>query len=343
MKKIILSLLQVICFIFTPVASSKTAKSNSPFAWSVEKDGKTHYILGTLHGGVSLEDIPCSNKIRDQIETSDLILLEFTIAKVLNHLSKEELKALFAGSKQEQEEVLSKLSPEAQWMVIETLKIRKQTFLDRFIYEGTEKFEDLSEEARKFLIRHGADTQGDYADFLYFILTMQYNDALFSFDDLMEFQIARIAQSTNIGIEDLEERFEMLNDMRKAIKKSNEKKPKRSITRDDIEFLVANYELGVRRQRETLLHLRTAYLSDDDKELIKLLALSVSLEEFLLKNRNELWLKKFREVHESPEYGSLFLVAGSSHFIGSFNLVDLLKKEGFAVNRMICPADTIQN
>ena len=339
MKQTVLSVLQLICFTFTPIASSKTEKSNSPFAWSVEKDGKTHYVLGTIHAGVSLEDLPCSNKIRGQIENSDLILLEFTIARLLNHLSKEELRTLFTGSKKEREEVFNKLSPEAQRMVTETFEIHKKTFLDHFIYEGTEDFEDLSEEAKEFLIRHGADIQGDYAYFLFFILITQRNDAVFSFDDSMEFQIARIAQSANIEIEDIEDRLEMLNDLRNSIK--NAKKTKHFITRDNIESAVATYDLGVEKTKETIAHLRTLYLSGDDKEPIE--QRSVSLEEIILKNRNELWLENFIEAHENPEHESLFLVAGQGHFIGSHSMLDMLKKEGFSVNRMTCPSDTIQN
>ena len=69
MKKTVTSLFQLTFFVFASIAGAENVKLNSPFAWSVEKNGKTHHILGTLHGGVSLEkDVTCADKIIEQIE-----------------------------------------------------------------------------------------------------------------------------------------------------------------------------------------------------------------------------------------------------------------------------------
>ena len=94
------------------------------FVWIVEKDGKSSYFLGIIHKGVSLEDLPCSNQILNQIQNSDLIFTETKLRDDLKKLTDEEIKLLIIGSKDEQERILSKLSPESQKFIQE----RKEVF-----------------------------------------------------------------------------------------------------------------------------------------------------------------------------------------------------------------------
>ena len=57
-------------------------------------------------------------------------------------------------------------------------------------------------------------------------------------------------------------------------------------------------------------------------------------ENILLKNRNELWLKKFLSAHE--EYESIFIAAGLTYFTENHNMLDMLEEEGFSIERMTC-------
>ena len=153
MKKIVISLL---CFAFFPwyagarVASFgdftffKDRETASPFAWSVKRDGKIHYFLGTVHVGISLErDVPCSDKILEQITNSDLVFLE--TRQKSNQLSREEMVTIFTGSREEREDILNRMSPEVRQELIQRAKVTKQMaaidpYPYRLVYEGNEGF-----------------------------------------------------------------------------------------------------------------------------------------------------------------------------------------------------------
>ena len=53
-----------------------TPSDPSPYFYKVEKDGKESYLLGTVHQGVSLYELPCSHYIVDKLKNSDLVFLE---------------------------------------------------------------------------------------------------------------------------------------------------------------------------------------------------------------------------------------------------------------------------
>ena len=339
MKKIIISLFQVVVFFHTIAGAGN--KEQFPFAWSVEKDGKTHYILGTAHAGVSLKkDIPCSDKIIEQIEASDFVFLEDEVA--LNQLNKEDRVALFTGSREEREEVMDTLSPEVQQRTKERKQAATQLIRDsfpvRFIYKGNKSFKDLSEKAKEFLISHGADTQGSYADYIYFISEIILYDVLFSFNDSMDLQVAEIARSNDIEIKALDDNSKIAQDLNSETEDS--KKPVQPVSSMDIEWHIENYSQISEQSKTELLKQIQSYMSGD---VDALKSIGVFSKEALLKNRNELWMKKFKEVHENPEYESIFLAGGISHFVGSFNLIDQLKEEGFSVSMITCSIDTVQN
>ena len=337
MKKAITILFQLTFFVFASIAGAENVKLNSPFAWSVEKDGKTHYILGTLHGGVSLEkDVTCSDKIIEQIEKSDLVFLESSIISVFAQLSEEDRVALFTGSKEEREEVMNRFAPEIQQTIIERKQTAKQMIMKLFpfqaIYEGNESFKDLSENTKEFLISHGADTQGNYGDYFYFIYEILYYKAFFAIDDGIDLQVAKIAQSNEIKIKALDDNSNITHDLRAE----NSKKPMAPVSRVDIEVLVEIFNQIFENFKQSLLQKRQPYISGD-REVFK--SIEIGSKKALLKNRNESWLKKFTEAHANPKHNSIFLAGGTSHFVGSFNLIDWLKEEGFSINPITCPID----
>ena len=54
----------------------------------------------------------------------------------------------------------------------------------------------------------------------------------------------------------------------------------------------------------------------------------------ILKNRNEKWAVQFKTAGNS--YDRIFMAAGLSHFTGHFNLIDMLRKDGFHIERLPC-------
>ena len=325
MRKTIISLLQFVFFIFSALAGSETLKSHSPYAWSVEKDGKIHYILGTIHAGVSLEELPCSDEVLKQIKMSDLVFVEDMLASI--PLDSKDMLELFTGSKEKREEILNNLSAEYKQRIIEIKEIKKR------MQEGDKNFENLSKKAKEFLINHGADTHWGYADYFKFIIILRRYEVLFSADPPMDFQVAEIVRTNNIRINGLDDISKIASSLENEIKEDSDPF---LVTRSNIEFLVNNHDRKVERMKQGLLEMRELYISGN----IESLTLETNLKPSLLqKIRNELWLEKFKKAHESPEYESVFLAAGLGHFVFPFNLIDQLKEEGFSVNRMTCPAD----
>ena len=48
----------------------------SPYFWKVEKEGKTSYFLGTVHVGVSMDELMCRDEVLQQLAQSDLVFVE---------------------------------------------------------------------------------------------------------------------------------------------------------------------------------------------------------------------------------------------------------------------------
>lgn len=63
--------------------SEKATKIKSPFFWEVEKEGKVSYILGTIHYGISVHELLCSEVILEKLHNSDLLLTERLQAGVM--------------------------------------------------------------------------------------------------------------------------------------------------------------------------------------------------------------------------------------------------------------------
>ena len=51
-------------------------KSQGPFFWQIQKDNKSSYVLGTMHGGVDFEELQCHNEIKDYLLAADFLLTE---------------------------------------------------------------------------------------------------------------------------------------------------------------------------------------------------------------------------------------------------------------------------
>ena len=54
----------------------------------------------------------------------------------------------------------------------------------------------------------------------------------------------------------------------------------------------------------------------------------------MYKDRNEKWLPKFMSAH--TQYDRIFLIAGNDHFVAMDNLIDMLRLEGFSIERVFC-------
>ena len=65
-------------------------ESRGPFFWQVEKDNKSFHILGTIHIGVSLAELQCSNTISNVLNASNEIWTEHNLQTEVEHNSQAE-------------------------------------------------------------------------------------------------------------------------------------------------------------------------------------------------------------------------------------------------------------
>ena len=331
-------LLFLLTFLFL-ILETANSETKSPFVWLAEKGGEVSYILGAIHVGVSLEEMPCSSEIVNQIQNSDLLFLEYQYGDDTEKLDREEMKKIFIGSKEEQEEILSRLSFDSQEMIRER-KIGLDNFLRSMypfnVHSVTEDaFSELSPESQEFLIKHGVDPEGSHADFFHFIRFVVYNRAYFSLPSLDE-QVEEIAFSQSIEIKALDNNKQINKDIQSQVPSS---KPLELVDYTTIEQLIDRVDILVYLKRRKWSQFGFAYKSYDIDLFEDLLremekdSKSIN-EEVFLRDRNESWLSKLVKAH--AEYESIFLVAGVRHFFSPHSMLDMLRDQGFSVERMTC-------
>lgn len=280
---IALLLLTISCEVLLPISK--------PYFWKVEKDGKTSYFLGTLHHGVSLDELLCSDTIITQLKNSDLVLTE-----------------LGGGlSDPQQREVWQK-----------TLHISP----------NNKDFNQLSPESQRFLERNGVRKDLSYTAMFFAISKLCIIGAIGeeAAQVRMDDQVEDTAMQLNIplqGLDTLELRKPLKEHIMKKeyIEQSIETFPQCPIS---IQYLIYSYKRGRSSPYEVRglnRWLQNRYSRNEN-------------DKWLLKNRNEKWVDQFKEAHKNHD--RIFIAAGNFHFTGAFNLVDLLRRDGFKIERVSC-------
>ena len=332
MESVSCCLILFVTFLFSALAFA----NESPFVWKVEKEGKVSYILGTIHAGVSLEEIPCYDKISSKIKASDLLFLESVTKKGdLESLSEEEQKKLYIGSVKKQAEIMFKLSLETQ----ETVRLRKAVMFnllkDQLTYRyvsvnNEEDFTQFSLESQNFLTNLVSNTEMDSANFIYYLSAISYYRALFSLPSL-DRQIKEIAQSHSVKMESLDNSLLISQSFRS---RETPDKPIQFVSHNQVEEVIQEMDSMTEMYQQLILNAVQIYKTYDVDLFENVVQNKMIDERVLLKERNELWLKKFLIAH--GEYENIFISAGLKHFISSDNMLGMLKKEGFSVERMTC-------
>ena len=342
MKQVVFSFFWFFCCTFVFFAGPKSEavrKKDIPFYWSAEKNGKKTHLLGTFYVGISLEeDVKCSEKISEQIKGSDLIFLE-TKPEPQN-LTEEEKLIIYIGPREEREKVLDKLSKEEQEQIERRRKMAKRMVRAtlphhyKYEYEGRGNFRDFNGRAKEFFISYGANvTQWSYTDYFYFIFETAFFEAFLSSGIYMNEEIYNIAQTNNTRVQFLDDSLKVDSDLNEATEVSIIKWEVK-IDRRYIENYADRYNQIVHAFEKDFSDGADIYKSG--KEVVfKRFSGELSPEKTL--ERNTLWLKPFIAAHQNPEYSNIFLAAEAKHFLGPFNLIDLLRMEGFSLKRISCP------
>ena len=244
---------------FLFVVISCDVNSKGPFFWKAEKGSRVIHILGTIHLGVTLEELQCSQNIYNSLINSDLLFTENNVSGSSLCVNKK-----YSDLIEEQELSILQQALDVQIQQIAQSKDVKQDYLDEIIDQGENSIKNYD--------------------------TEEY--------------IQNIKDMCNLKIE----QYKILKKY-KFIQKYK--------TGKSIDFLKI-YEIETNTQGFT----------DDEikggRDMI---------EQKILKERNEIWVQKLVSAHAKEQNENVFVAAGLLHFTGPYNVLDMLKKEGFSVER----------
>ena len=170
--------------------------------YSAEKDGKKHYFLGTLHIGISLDDISCVSQIEQTISNSDLYFSE----KSYYNLSARDQLIFITSSQEDKERILSKLPIDLAELLQEYISTQREPIINlmidiffkrkRFVIEGEASFENLSLTARNFILSKGGNLNDSLLDNFYTLMVTSYYEAYWSlYPEMLDHQVSAIAFS----------------------------------------------------------------------------------------------------------------------------------------------------
>ena len=327
MKTSVLKIIAGTVFLF--VLASCSAGPKGPWFWKVEKDGKTLNIIGTFHIGVAFEELQCFEEISNSLDNSTLLFIEHDV------------------------------SPESEFMQ----QLAKAS--NEIVDTTGQSFQSLSEESRQFLkekIESNIETLS-YIGISFILgqvclsshsdLLKELKSTLSSLSgEKLDIQIQNRAQSKGIVQDYLDDPGYFPN-----LARSNAKK----ISAEEIEEMIRNYDRDCSREtikesiENTINSLNAGvekYKSGEDINIQKdienfkkqgvadtlIKEYEKNLNQNLLKKRNEVWIKKLLSAHEKHQ--NIFVAAGLAHFTENFNMLDMLKKEGFSVKRLSAACKT---
>ena len=284
-----------IYFVFLFVTSCGDLDKPGPYFWKVQKDGKTSYFLGTYHVGVTLEDLQCSNQIESHLKQSDFL---FTEVADFNSQSDQKFN--------------------------EMLRTYRVTVM--LSKKNGKEFQSLNTDSQIFFRSRNIQENLSYTGYLIVLSNLCRDQALYATNAgavSLDAQFKAISQSKNIQIEylDANANTDAVAEAYIGIRYSQLE----NVSSKDVNEAVSTFESCV------------SGIVDHISEYIAGNLQVVSDKEFdkvLLKDRNEIWVEKFKKAQESDNYDQIFLAGGAAHFIGNYNVLDMLKKDGFSINRM---------
>ena len=262
----------------------------SPFFWEVKKEGKVSYLLGTIHYGVSVHELLCSEVILEKLRGSDLFFAERVQVSAMPFSQK--IDQIQKGIAPEEDEQL--LSPE-------------------LFLPNNAHFEQLSPASQEFILQKDLPKNLSYFGFTAGLSVVCVKEMVgIDISVAMDKEIQEMAQNQQIPLKALDEKS-LVRDLD-------------IYTARDVEWGVEDYPKWCNESmKEDYSDYKNGYISPD---------MEADESKSIFKDRNEKWLPKFMSAHS--QYDRIFLIAGYGHFIARDNLIDMLRSEGFFVERVSC-------
>ena len=321
------------------VLAKDLPEAKGPFFYKADKEGKSLYLLGTMHVE-NLDQLQCRSPIMSFLEDSDLLFTESNAemaAQVMNEL-------LFDMSKSSDYK-FNELSENSKKFLVDMLKSNVQK-----PYSEEEYIKALQQFNAEYtaLIITGSCLLSDEN-----LMSLQSS----SLQKIMDFEIQQISDSLSIPQDVLDDVKEIRNAHSFIIPFQNQQ-----LTTKNINLIIDDYDqlckivTDIVQPSSQLLPImqdlyRTGELDESVVEnLIKseyqrgnfsfsFLGESVpkarslkAFKDILLKKRNQKWIEKIRQSYESND--SVFIAAGLGHLISSDNILDMLREDDFSIQRM---------
>lgn len=287
-------ILFIISFFF--ITSCGKSGKYGPYFWKVQKEGKVSYFLGTYHVGVTLEDLQCSKQIKTHLKQSDFLFTEV------------------ADSDSKPDQKFNKILRD----------YRKTVMLSK---ENGREFQSLNSNSQIFFRSRNISENLSYMGYMIVLDDLCRDQAFYETGAgavSLDSQFKAVSQSENIpvGYLDADEDTDAVSDAYIGIRYKHWE----GVNNEDVNGAVSDFKACV---SGNVLHINR-YIQGN----LKIGVASEEHDKALLKDRNEQWVAKFKEVHGSGNYDQVFLAGGVAHFTANFNIIDMLKKDGFSISRM---------
>ncbi len=200
-------------------------------------------------------------------------------------------------------------------LFVESIKQKSEIHLD-LISPNREDFNRLSRSNQAFLIEKGVPSTASCttSNRLLNLLCLKEVFGESSLEIKMDEEAQSIAKNYGILMKPLDEDIES--------------QIKTVFTCERLEKSIENYPICLETIRDSVDAYRTSSLTSEQ------ISVDNNVSDILLKERNKQWFLKFESAH--GKYNHIFVAAGLAHFIGHFNFIDILKENGFSVERVSC-------
>jgi uncharacterized protein YbaP (TraB family) len=277
---------------------------DKPFFWKIEKDGKESHVLGTMHAGIDIRELPIY--VHENLDKSKVIFVEITRESELNNPYYERFNT-YKDFFKKHEQIIYKN--------VETNNTIQKHFTDEQWRKILERVKPLGLDEKvvpyftlpilNILLRQQRPTFVNFEQ-MHILETKMLDGEVESRGILAKKPVRRLDPLQRMKPHCYELR--KISSILYQLDNNNY---------DYVRSLVEDVEAYKTGDAERLLKKEKAY----DKELDKC----------LLDERNKHWLKVIDQHHK--EEAPLFIAAGVRHFIGEGNVLDGLVQMGYKVTR----------
>ena len=296
------------------------------FFWKAEKEGRSIYILGTVHIGVSLDELKCSSKIVNSLKKSKLLWTESNPQQVQQEKTRAVKEVIvdssglnFRSLNEEGQNFFKAKQSSYDFMAVQRMsyfglfkKVKSLCWLEQEkILANLNMVQSRNQEFHKKLdieiqqIARTHNIRQRYLDQKGLPRTLIQREAKGIYKTHVEKAIRNCSQQ--------EEAIKAFNSAKRMFDKN--------------QWLIQKYKAGEHFNIDEIakLHLRQKGYPE---KAVK--ASSYFTNHILLRSRNEIWLNKLLLTHlRMMKNTNMFVAAGLGHFLqGSFNPVRYVEKKG---------------